>query len=82
MTLRIRQYRSRISQWKLDKNVKPDEMKAIVRKKQKRKLIEVNQRDLKFRVRGFEVPSRKIHRYMREKGIAESLLYSESPAAG
>jgi hypothetical protein len=61
--------------------VRPNEMKAIVRKKQKRKLIEVDQRDLEFRVRGFEVPARKINRYMREKGIAESSLYPESPTA-
>jgi hypothetical protein len=32
-------------------------------------------------VRGFEVPARKINRYMREKGIAESSLYPESPTA-
>ncbi|KAJ4341733.1 hypothetical protein N0V95_007125 [Ascochyta clinopodiicola] len=45
---RLRQYRTRISQWKQDKNVKPQEMQAIVRKRQRRKLLEPNKRELVF----------------------------------
>ncbi|KAF1936341.1 hypothetical protein EJ02DRAFT_359368, partial [Clathrospora elynae] len=72
----IRQYRNRISEWKLDKNIKPDEMESIVRKRQRRKLIEVGKRGLRFRVRGFEVPSQKIDRWMKRKEIPESMSYS------
>ncbi|KAI4670847.1 uncharacterized protein J4E88_009599 [Alternaria novae-zelandiae] len=56
----VRQYRSRLTRWKLDKNVKPEEMKAIVRLRQQRSLVESDKRDLKFRVRGQEVEPQNI----------------------
>ncbi|KAF2248169.1 hypothetical protein BU26DRAFT_519899 [Trematosphaeria pertusa] len=76
-----RQYRTRISQWRKDKNVKPQEMKAIVRKRQQRKLVEVDKRGLVFEVRDNEVEPRKIDRWMKRHGIPESLPYAPSPAA-
>jgi hypothetical protein len=72
----IRQYRNRITEWKLDKNIKPAEMEAIVRHRQRRRLLENNKRDLKFRVRGFEVPSQKIERWMKKRGITADMPYA------
>jgi hypothetical protein len=61
----IRQYRNRITEWRLDKNIKSDEMEAIVTHRQRRKLIDVEKRALKFRVKGAEVPTQKIDRWMK-----------------
>ncbi|KAI4672456.1 uncharacterized protein J4E78_000957 [Alternaria triticimaculans] len=77
----IRQYRSRLTQWKLDKNIKPDEMKAIVRRRQQRSLVETDKNDLKFRVRGQEVEPHKIERWMKRHDVVDSTLYAPSPDA-
>ncbi|KAF2466286.1 TPR-like protein [Lindgomyces ingoldianus] len=75
-TAEIRQYRTRISQWGKDKNIKPEEMKAIVRKRQERKLVESSKRELVFTVRGSEVEPQKINRWMKRNNVRESLLYA------
>lgn len=80
-TATIRQYRTRVSQWGLDKNIKPDEMKAIVRKRQKRNLIETNKGELAFKVRGNVVEAEKIDRWMKRHDIPEDTVYAPSPAA-
>ncbi|KAG9196844.1 hypothetical protein G6514_003818 [Epicoccum nigrum] len=77
----LRQYRSRISQWGQDKNIKPQEMQAIVRKRQERKLIEPHKRELVFEVRGNEVDRQKIERWMKRHNVSDSFLYAPSPAA-
>jgi hypothetical protein len=66
----------------LDKNIKPNEMEVIVKKRQQRKLVETDKGELNFRIRGSEVPTEKIDRWMRRKGISEDLVYAPSPAAG
>ena len=78
--LRVRQYRSRLTRWKLDKNVKPEEMKAIVRLRQQRSLVESDKRDLKFRVRGQEVEPQNIERWLKRHDAMESALYATSSA--
>jgi hypothetical protein len=71
----------RISQWGMDKNVKPQEMRAIVRKRQQRRLNERNRGDLVFEVRGDTVEPHKIDRWMKRHNVPDSLLYAPSPAA-
>jgi hypothetical protein len=66
----------------LDKNIKPDEMEVIVKKRQQRKLVETDKGELNFRIRGSEVLTEKIDRWMKRKGISEDLVYAPSPAAG
>jgi hypothetical protein len=78
---RVRQYKSRVSKWNLDRNIKPEEMKAIIRKRQKRKLVETEKSDLVFQVRGVIVDTAKIDRWMQTHGAPKSTLYSSSPAA-
>jgi hypothetical protein len=78
---RERQYRLRITQWGRDKKVKSHEMAAIVRKRQKRKLVETDKRELVFDVRGTQVELPKIERWMKRHEVADSFLYSPSPAA-
>ncbi|KAJ4027896.1 hypothetical protein NW752_000144 [Fusarium irregulare] len=63
-TAELRQYRTRITQWGKDKNIKPAEMAAIVRKRQKRKLVEVDKGEQIFSVRGRNVETHKIDRWM------------------
>jgi hypothetical protein len=78
---RLRQYKSRISQWKLDKKVKPLEMQCIVRKRQKRKLVEVDKPEQIYEVRGNRVEEAKIDRWMNTHDVPDSMLYTPSPAA-
>ncbi|KAH3966044.1 hypothetical protein HBI56_063740 [Parastagonospora nodorum] len=77
----LRQYKSRISKWNLDKNTKTKEMKSIVKKRQMRKIIEDDKAELMFSVRGNEVDSTKIDRWMREHNVDEDELYSPSSLA-
>jgi hypothetical protein len=80
MSTREKQYKTKISQWRLDKKVKDGEMKAIVRKQAKRKL---EGKDSGFRVRGRAVEPKKIERYKKRKNVSEEALLSQpSPAAG
>lgn len=65
----------------MDKKVKTEEMKAIVRKRQKRKLTERTKRELTFEVRGTHVGPEKIERWMKRHKVADSFLYPSSPAA-
>ncbi|KAF2787012.1 hypothetical protein K505DRAFT_134338, partial [Melanomma pulvis-pyrius CBS 109.77] len=75
----VRQYRTRISQWRKDKNIKPEEMRAIVRKRQQRKLREGNKAELVFTVRGQPVEPQKVDRWMKRNNVSESMCIS--PAA-
>ncbi|KAI6763923.1 hypothetical protein HG530_007712 [Fusarium avenaceum] len=80
-TAEIRQYRTRISQWGKDKNIKTAEMAAIVRKRQQRKLIENGKRDQRFTVRDRVVEPQKIDRWMNRHEISQTALYAPIPAA-
>ncbi|KAJ4211317.1 hypothetical protein NW759_012519 [Fusarium solani] len=80
-TAEIRQYRTRISQWGKDKNIKPVEMAAIVRKRQQRKLADSDKGELIFMVRGSTVEPQKIDRWMNRHEVPQDLLYAPSPAA-
>ncbi|KAF2807249.1 TPR-like protein [Mytilinidion resinicola] len=80
-TAELRQYRTRISQWNKDKNVKGKEMRAIVRKRQERRLVDVKKGELIFDIRGNKVEPQKIDRWMKRHKVPESFLYAPSPAA-
>ncbi|KAH6613149.1 hypothetical protein C7974DRAFT_368938 [Boeremia exigua] len=77
----LRQYRSRISLWGKDKNVKLQEMQAIVRKRQRRKLVDKHKSPLAFEVRGSQVDPHKVERWMKRHKVPDSLLYEPIPAA-
>ncbi|KAH7134952.1 hypothetical protein B0J11DRAFT_148585 [Dendryphion nanum] len=79
-TAGLRQYRTRITQWGKDKNIKNTEMKAIVRKNQERKLLHPQKGPLAFEVRDIEVETEKIERWMKRNNIIGSSLYTYSPA--
>ncbi|ORY12441.1 hypothetical protein BCR34DRAFT_482643 [Clohesyomyces aquaticus] len=76
----VRQYRKQISGWGEDKNIKPKEMSAIVRKRQRRKIAEPTKSQLIFKVRGHEVEEQKIERWMKRNGVSDSLPFSPSPS--
>jgi len=56
-------------------------MKAIVKKRLQRKLVESDKGELIFAVRGNTVEPKKIDRWMKRNEIPESVLYAPSPAA-
>ena len=61
--------------------MKTHEMQAIVRKRQKRMLVETGKGQLKFDVRGKPVERQKIERWMKRNSVVESALYAPIPAA-
>ena len=61
-----RQYKRKISEWHLDKNVKDDEMRAIIATQESR-LREGKQSS--FFIRGRQVDPLKIRRFVRRKKI-------------
>jgi hypothetical protein len=65
----------------LDKNVKANEMRAIVRKRQQRKLVEPNKRELVFAIRENIVEPEKVDRWMRRNKIPETIPYAPSSDA-
>jgi hypothetical protein len=70
----------KISQWRLGKNVKDREMKAILRKQAK---FKAKGNEVKFQVRGYAVEAEKIERYKKRKNVSEiANLLPPSPAAG
>jgi hypothetical protein len=56
-------------------------MKAIVRKRQRRKLVEDDKGELVFMVRDSKVEPQKIDRWMKRNDVPETFLYAPSPAA-
>ena len=61
-----RQYKRRISEWRLDKNIKDDEMRAIIATQSWRLR---HGKASKFYVRGREVDAQKIKRFARRKEV-------------
>ncbi|KAK3941755.1 hypothetical protein QBC46DRAFT_352996 [Diplogelasinospora grovesii] len=70
-----RQYINILKKWNLGKNIRNEEMKAIVRKRQQRRLAEKNKPDLLFRVRDQVVPPQKIDRWMAANSVAADDMY-------
>ncbi|CZR66739.1 uncharacterized protein PAC_16640 [Phialocephala subalpina] len=60
-----RQYKSKVSEWKMDKNIRKTEMKFMVRKQESRK-SEKGKKSA-FRIRGRPVEQRKIDRFRKER---------------
>jgi hypothetical protein len=56
-------------------------MKAIVRKRQNRKLAERNKANLVFHVRGAKVNANKIERWMSEHNVPDDMIYEPFPSA-
>jgi hypothetical protein len=77
-----RQYKSRLKEWGLGRNIRKDEMEAIVQKRQKRRLIETDKNDLLFSVRNEMVPPEKIDRWVERNSVATDKLYFPPSDAG
>ncbi|OIW27887.1 hypothetical protein CONLIGDRAFT_705860 [Coniochaeta ligniaria NRRL 30616] len=76
-----RQYKWKIDQWNAGKNVRRNEMKAIVRKGQIRTVAEPDKRSLTFELRGEVVPKEKIDRFMKREQVPFDAIYSPSSGA-
>lgn len=63
-TNRERQYKRRITEWRLDKNIKDDEMRAMLRKAKERRR---QGKDSVFYVRGRLVDPKKMERFSLRK---------------
>lgn len=74
---RVKQYKSKLKEWVIEKNIKEKDMRAIVRKDLKRK-AEDPSRATTFRLRKRQVPAEKIERYRRDHGSVEETLMSDA----
>ncbi|KAJ4990517.1 hypothetical protein SVAN01_03964 [Stagonosporopsis vannaccii] len=81
VTATDRQWKHRIKRWKLDRNVKDHEMRAMIRKSQFRRVSEPRRPQLNFRVRGFNVDHKKLLRWMKEHDVAGDQLYTDGSGA-
>jgi hypothetical protein len=72
-----RQYKIRISQWHLDKNIKDSEIRFIAQTQRKRALED---KETNFRVRGREVDPEKISRAVKRKKISDEELLAMAAA--
>ena len=54
-------------------------MMVIVRKRQKRRLVESDKGELIFKLRGSIVESENIDRWMKRNEITDKMLYAPSP---
>lgn len=61
-----RQYKRKITEWHLDKNVKDSEVRYIIQVQSSRARLG---KETTFRVRGRAVPSSKIERFRQRKGL-------------
>ncbi|TEY54942.1 hypothetical protein BOTCAL_0235g00140 [Botryotinia calthae] len=66
-----RQYKRRIEQWKLDKNIKENDMRVILRKDLKRKREGKNS---EFRISGREIEPKKIQRFAQRYKVTEETV--------
>ena len=57
-------------------------MKAIVRKRQTRQLVEVGKKPLHFKIRENSVELEKVERWMKRNNVQETILYGPSSPAG
>jgi hypothetical protein len=71
----IPQYKYQLKKWKAGKHIKNSEMRAIVRKRQHRKMIEHDKRPLQFTKAGEAIDMDKVNRWMKRHGIGEFELY-------
>ena len=68
-------YKTRISQWRLDKKNKEREMKVVIRKRAER--LSVGKKSV-FHVRGRAVNFEEVVRYWRRKGISIEDIAAQS----
>jgi hypothetical protein len=80
-SFRRRQFYTKISEWGLGKNMKDNEMRAIVQSLSHRKF---DGRDGAIKVRGHQVDPAKIRRWQKRQGRMKDAvqLFPNRPAAG
>ncbi len=76
MENRVKQYKNKLKEWGLEKNIKDNDMRAIVRKDLKRKAEDPFRATI-FRLRKRLIPTEKIERYRREHGLVEGTIMSD-----
>ncbi len=73
---RVQQYKSKLKEWNIEKNIKEIDMRAIVRKDLKRKAEDPFRATI-FRLRKRLIPTEKIERYRRDHGLIEGTIMSD-----
>lgn len=73
---RVNQYKKKFKEWGIEKNVKEDDTRAIVRKDLKRKAEDPFRATI-FRLRKRLIPTEKTERYRREHGLVEGTIISD-----
>lgn len=72
----MKQYKSKFKDWGIEKNIKENDMRAIVRKDLKRKAEDPFRATI-FRLRKRLIPTEKIERYKRDHGLVEGTIMSD-----
>lgn len=75
--IRVKQYKSKLKEWGVEKNINETDMRAIVRKDLKRK-AEDPFRPTVIRLRKRLVPKEKIERYRRDHDTVEETIMSDA----
>jgi hypothetical protein len=73
----MRQYKSKIKEWGLEKNFKNEDMQAIVRKDSKRK-SENPHKATRFRCRKRQVPQHRIERCRRDHASSDETMMGDA----
>ena len=74
---RKKQYKTKLKEWGLEKNIKDKDMRAIVRKDLKRKADDSFKATI-FRLRKRPVPPQRIERYKRRHAISDETTISDA----
>src|SRR5436190_23153455 len=74
---RSKQYKNMIKRWKIHKNINSREMRAIIRKRREREAANPPKKS-EFRVRGRNVPIRKIERFLKDKNTTRDSTLSDA----
>jgi hypothetical protein len=78
-TYRKKQYKDQFKRWNFEKNIKTDEMKAIIRIRKRRRDDE--DKDTQFRLRQRPVPQEKIDRFMKRQKTPTAQVISPGPSS-
>lgn len=73
----LKQYKTKLKEWGLEKNIKDKDMRAIVRKDLKRK-AENPSKPTKFRLRKRPVPPEKIERYKKAHSNCNEIIVADA----
>lgn len=77
---RKKQYNTKIIEWKIQKKIKADEKRAMIRKQQNRKAANPPKKST-FRIRNQWFDDQKVEQFQKDKGITDITTLSDAGMA-